>query len=209
MPEAKVYDAEGRETGTRTLPDSVFGIEPNPHVLHQYVVAYLANRRQGTHSTKTRAEVRGGGAKPYRQKGTGRSRAGSIRSPVRVGGGRAFGPKSRSHRLHVNKKMRRLALRSALSDRAAEGRVHVVDGLTLDAPSTKGVKSLLESMGVSDKKRSLFLTATSDTTLHRSCRNLSVVDCLPARQANAYAVLRADHLVCTPDAVGVLEEVFG
>jgi large subunit ribosomal protein L4 len=175
------------------LDPYTFGIEPNVGVMHQVVTAQLAARRSGTHSTKTRAEVSGGGAKPWKQKGTGRARAGSSRSPIWVGGGIAHGPKPRSYAQRTNKKMIQLALRSALSDRAAEGRVMVVADWGLDAPSTKAAKAALADLGVEGK--ALVVLSRDSETAWKSLRNLPEVHLLAGDQLNTYDVLVSDFVV--------------
>ena len=183
----------GGESGTVELDDALFGIEPNGAVMHQVVTAQLAARRAGTQSTKTRAEVRGGGAKPWKQKGTGRARQGSIRSPQWRGGGVALGPKPRSYKQRTPKKMVRLALRSALSDRAAEGRIVVVDEWGFDAPSTKGAVAALAALGV--EGRALIVVDRADEATWKSFRNLPLVHVTSPGELNAYDVLVADWLV--------------
>lgn len=195
MPEVAVRTLTGAEAGTVALDDSVFGIEPNGPLLHQVVNAQLAARRSGTHSTKTRAEVRGGGAKPWKQKGTGRARAGSSRSPIWVGGGIAHGPRPRSYAQRTNKKMIKLALRSALSDRAAEGRVIVVDGWSFDSPSTRAAKAALVALGA--EGRVLVVVDRTDANAVLSFRNLPNAYVLAADQLNAHDVLASDHVVFT------------
>lgn len=177
------------------LEESWFGIEPNVAVMHQVVTAQLAARRAGTHSTRTRAEVRGGGAKPWRQKGTGRARQGSIRAPHWRGGGIAHGPKPRNYAQRTPKKMIRLALRSALSDRAAEGKVLVVDDWGFDGPSTKAAVAALADLGTDGKV--LVVLADDDTVAQRSFRNLPSVQTLQVRELNAYDVLVNDWVVFT------------
>jgi large subunit ribosomal protein L4 len=181
------------------LDAEIFGIEPNVPVMHQVVNAQLAARRAGTHSTKTRAEVRGGGAKPWKQKGTGRARQGSTRGPHWVGGGVAHGPKPRDYAERTNKKMKRLALRSALSDRAAEGNVMVVSDWGFDAPSTKAAKTALADLGVSG--RILVVTGRDDDLTWKSLRNLPEVQLLTGDQLNTYDVLVSDYVVFTEAAV--------
>ena len=185
----------GSDAGTVDLDDDLFGIEPNTAVLHQVVNAQLAARRAGTHSTKTRAEVRGGGAKPWKQKGTGRARAGSTRSPIWVGGGVAHGPKPRDYSQRTNKKMIKLALRSALSDRCAEGKVVVVDDWGFAEPSTKAAKAALAALGIEGKV--LLVVSREDWTAVASFRNLPNVYVLAADQLNAYDILVSDYLVFT------------
>jgi large subunit ribosomal protein L4 len=195
MVSVAVRDTAGEETGTVELDPATFGIEPNVAVLHQVVTAQLAAARAGTHSTLTRAEVRGGGSKPWRQKGTGRSRQGSIRSPQWRGGGVAAGPKPRSYRQRTPKKMVRLALRSALSDRAAEGRVAVVSGWDFAAPRTREAREALAALGV--EGRILVVLGPEDDVAAKSFRNLPSVHVLPVGELNAYDVLCADWVVFT------------
>ncbi|NLV54010.1 MAG: 50S ribosomal protein L4 [Acidimicrobiales bacterium] len=195
-----VLDASGKKTGTADLDDAVFGIEPNGAVLHQVVTAQLAARRAGTQATRTRAEVAGGGAKPWRQKGSGRARQGSIRSPQWRGGGVALGPKPRSYAQRTPKKMVRLALRSALSDRAADGKVRVVD-FGWDAPSTKQAVAALADLGIEGKV--LVVLDAADVATWKSFRNLGDVHLLVPGELNAYDVLVADWIVFTPGTVPV------
>src|SRR5262245_60727860 len=192
--------SSGASGGSVDLPDDVFGIEPNVAVMHQVVTAQLAAKRSGTHATKTRAEVRGGGAKPWRQKGTGRARQGSIRSPHWRGGGVAHGPKPRDYSQRTPKKMVRLALRSALSDRAADSKVVVVDDWGLDAPKTKDGIKLLESLGLRTKgerqPRVLFVLFRTDENVWKSLRNLGArVQIVLPEELNTYDVLVNDWLV--------------
>jgi large subunit ribosomal protein L4 len=198
MASLDVKDAAGKKTGSVTLDESVFGIEPNGPVLHQVVTAQLAARRSGTQSTKTRAEVRGGGAKPWKQKGTGRARQGSIRSPQWRGGGVALGPKPRSYSQKTPKKMVKLALRSALSDRAAEGKVAVVDW-GFDAPKTKDGLAALAKLGLEGKV--LVVLGDGDTNVALSFRNLQDVQLIKASELNAYDVLVNDWVVFTSDTL--------
>jgi large subunit ribosomal protein L4 len=198
MPKIDVLDASGQKTDTADLDDAVFGIEPNGPVLHQVVTAQLAARRAGTQSTKTRAEVAGGGAKPWKQKGTGRARQGSIRSPQWSGGGVALGPKPRSYSQRTPKKMVRLALRSALSDRAADGKVKVVD-LGFDAPGTKQAARALADIGVEGKV--LLVLAAEDVATWKSFRNLTDVHIIVPGELNAYDVLVSDWVVFTPSTI--------
>lgn len=189
----------GGEAGTVDLDDAIFGIEPNVPVMHQVVTAQLAARRSGTQSTKTRAEVRGGGAKPWKQKGTGRARQGSIRAPQWKGGGVALGPKPRSYAQRTPKKMIRLALRSALSDRAAEGKVIVVDSWGFDAPRTKDAIDALRSLGA--EGRVLLVLPGDDLVTWKSFRNLPEVHIIEAGQLNAYDVLVSDCVVFSRDTL--------
>jgi len=192
--------AAGADAGTIELPDDIFGIEPNVAVMHQVVTAQLAAKRAGTHSTKTRAEVRGGGAKPWRQKGTGRARQGSIRAPQWRGGGVAHGPKPRDYSQRTPKKMVRLALRSALSDRAAESKIIVVDDWAIDAPKTKDAVRLLEAIGLRTKgereARVLVVLFRTDEAAWKSMRNLGErVQIVLPEELNTYDVLLNDWLV--------------
>jgi large subunit ribosomal protein L4 len=195
MPSIDVKNLTGDSVGSADLDESIFGIEPNLAVMHQVVTAQLAAKRSGTQSTKTRAEARGGGAKPWRQKGTGRSRQGSIRSPQWRGGGVALGPKPRSYRQRTPKKMVRLALASALSDRQADGKVIVLDGWGIDTPSTKAALGVLSSIGV--EGRVLVVLDRDDDAAWRSLRNLPDVHVLVTGELNAYDVLVSDWVVFT------------
>lgn len=191
---AELYDADGNRLGEVELAPEIFGIEPNVPVMHQVVTAQLAARRAGTHSTKTRAEVRGGGRKPWRQKGLGRARQGSIRAPQWAGGGVAHGPKPRDYSQRTPKKMRRLALRSALSTRAAAGRIKVVDTFEVwTEPKTKRAATLLEAMGVTGKV--LLIAEDHERNAILSFRNLAGVIASSLGQANTYDVLWADTVV--------------
>lgn len=190
---------DGGTAGSVTLDAEFFGIEPNLAVLHQVVTAQLAARRSGSANTKTRAEVRGGGAKPYRQKGTGRARQGSIRAPQFTGGGIVHGPKPRSYRKKINKKMNRLALCSALSDRAQSERVVVVDQWQFAAPKTKDAVSVLENLELGGKI--MMVVAPTDDTAIRSFRNLPSVQLVQAAELNAYDVLCSDWLVFTSETL--------
>ncbi len=195
MTSLKVRTTQGAESGSVDVDDATFGIEPNVPVMHQVVTAQLAARRAGTQSTKTRAEVRGGGAKPWKQKGTGRARAGSIRAPHWRGGGVALGPKPRSYAQRTPKKMINLALRSALSDRAAEGNVIVVDEWAFEAPRTKDALSVLAALGVEGK--ALVVLGADDVNAARSFRNIPTVQIIEARELNAYDVLVNDVVIFT------------
>lgn len=191
---ADLYTADGARKGEVELNESIFGIEPNTDVMHQVVTAQLAARRAGTHSTKTRAEVRGGGRKPWAQKGLGRARHGSIRSPQWVGGGVAHGPKPRDYSQRTPKKMKRLALRSALSARAAEGQIRVVESFDAwDVPRTKNATALLTAMGVTGKV--LLLAEDHERTAIKSFRNLDYVIASNLGQANTYDVLWAETII--------------
>jgi large subunit ribosomal protein L4 len=195
MAQINLKNAAGKDAGTVDLDDHTFGIQPNVPVMHQVVTAQLAARRAGTQSTKTRSEVRGGGAKPFRQKGTGNARQGSIRAPHYVGGGVALGPKPRSYAQKTPKKMINLALRSALSDRAADGKVVVVDEWGWDAPSTKAAKAALAGLGVDGSV--LVVVGRDDANAALSFRNLPEVQLIAPGELNAYDVLCNDWVVFT------------
>ena len=198
MTSVDVRDATGATTGSVELDERIFGVQPNVALMHQVVTAQLAAARAGTHNTKTRAEVRGGGAKPWRQKGTGRARHGSIRSPQWRGGGVALGPKPRSYAQRTPKKMVRLALLSALSDRAAEGKVAIVKW-GIEEPKTKAAKTALAALEL--EGRILVVLTPDDEAIAKSFRNLPEVHLLRADQLNAYDVLCSDWVVFTPDSL--------
>ncbi len=199
MSKVDVRTPAGGKAGSVELDADWFGVEPNVAVMHQVVTAQLAARRAGTQSTQTRAEARGGGAKPWRQKGTGRARQGSIRAPQWRGGGVALGPKPRSYAQRTPKKMVRLALRSALSDRAAEGRVAVVDRWTFDTPRTRDAKAALEALGI--EGRVLVVLRNDDMAAALSFRNLPEVHLIETGQLNAYDVLVSDWVLFTSDSL--------
>jgi large subunit ribosomal protein L4 len=207
MAKITVKNASGKDAGTLELDDHVFGIQPNVPVMHQVVTAQLAARRAGTHSTKTRSEVRGGGAKPYRQKGTGHARQGSNRAPHYSGGAVALGPKPRGYAQRTPKKMIKLALRSALSDRATEGRVLVVDTWGWEAPRTKDAKAALAALGV--EGRALVVVGRDDAAAALSFRNLPDVQLIAPGELNAYDVLCNDWIVFTADTVPSSEAAEG
>ena len=195
MTSVDVKTSAGKKAGTADLDAEIFGIEPNLPVMHQVVTAQLAARRAGTHSTKTRAERRGGGAKPWRQKGTGRARQGSIRAPQWRGGGIAHGPKPRDYSQRTPKKMIRLALRSALSDRAADGKVIVVDDFAFDAPKTSEAVKTISALGLENEGRVLVVLTAADANAALSFRNIPNVHVLPTGELNAYDVLVSDTVV--------------
>jgi large subunit ribosomal protein L4 len=199
MPTVTLHTSSGSSAGTVDLAEDIFGIEPNVAVMHQVVTAQLAARRAGTQSTKTRAEVSGGGRKPYRQKGTGNARQGSITAPHYRGGGVALGPKPRSYAQRTPKKMKALALRSALSDRAADDKVVIVDGFGFEAPSTKAAKALLAGLGV--EGRALVVVRPDDLVAHKSFRNLPEVHLVTPGELNTYDVLVSDYVVFTTDTL--------
>ncbi|MBE0466634.1 MAG: 50S ribosomal protein L4 [Candidatus Desulforudis sp.] len=206
MPKAAVYNTAGEQVGEIELSDAVFGQPVNEAVLHEVVVMQLANRRRGTHDTKVRSEVRGGGRKPWRQKGTGRARHGTIRSPIWRGGGIVFGPHPRDYSYRIPKKVKRLALKSALSAKAGAGQVLILDKLDLSAPKTREIIRLLDNLKANEG--ALVITAEKDANVEKSARNIPGVKSLEARQLNVYDLLDHAHLVITRDAVARVEEVF-
>ena len=195
----EIRDTEGGSAGSVTLDETIFGIQPNVPVLHQVVTAQLAAARSGTQSTKTRAEVSGGGRKPFKQKGTGRARQGSERAPQFTGGGIALGPKPRSYRQRTPRKMIQLALRSALSDRASEGKVVVVQPWPWETPSTKGAKAALDALGLAGKV--LVVLSTGDEEAYKSFRNLPAVQLIMVGELNAYDILCNDWIVFTAETL--------
>ncbi|MDP6341618.1 MAG: 50S ribosomal protein L4 [Acidimicrobiales bacterium] len=205
MSKVDIKKSDGAKSGTIELDENIFGIEPNVAVMHQVVNAQLAAKRSGTHSTKTRAEVRGGGAKPWKQKGTGRARAGSSRIPHWRGGGIALGPKPRDYSQRTPKKMKRLALRSALSDRAQSNSVYVVDAWEFETPSTKAAKTALEAIGAEGKV--LIVTNAEDANTEKSFRNLSNVNVLSSDQLNVFDILVSDSIVFTKDNLPTMNQV--
>lgn len=210
MANANLYDGKGKSTGTVELPEAIFGQEVNGHLIWEAVRNYLANQRSGTAHTKDRSEVRGSTAKLYRQKGTGRARAGSAKSPTRYGGGTAFGPKTRDHGYKMPKKARRAALLAALSDRAGEGNICVVDGFTPETPHTKDFRALLGGMGIAEGKEKVLLVLEDyDLAVCKSARNLRNLDFIVGRELNTYQVMWADKLVMTAPALEQVKEVFG
>ena len=206
MPNVAVYDMTGAKTGEMELNASVFGIEPNEVVLHAAVKNYLANQRQGTQSTLTRTEVRGGGIKPWREKGTGRARQGSIRAPQWTHGGIALGPKPRSYNYSLNKKPRRLALISALSAKAAAGEIIVVDGLDMSEIKTKTFAAFLKAVDSTGK--SLVVTPEVRKNVVKSAANIPGVRTTPVSTLNVYDILNADKFIIDKAAVAKLEEVY-
>jgi large subunit ribosomal protein L4 len=200
MAKVDVVNARGKKAGSVELPDEVFGVQVNVPVMHRVVRAQLAAARAGTHSTKTRAEVRGGGRKPWRQKGTGRARQGSIRAPQWTGGGVVFGPTPRDHDLRVNKKEKVLALRSALTDRRAGGNLKVLDALDFDAPRTAEAVELLATLGIDGRKLLLVVDGLEEAAI-KSFRNLPTVHMLTFDQLNTYDVLASDVVLFTRDSL--------
>ena len=206
MPNVAVFDVTGKEVGKIDLSDAVFGIEPNAVVMHEVVVNYLANQRQGTQSALTRSEVSGGGKKPWRQKGTGRARSGSTRSPIWVGGGTTFGPQPRSYAKKMPRKARRLAIRCALSAKVAAGELIVVEGLSFDSPKTKNVVTMLSAFDAADKK-ALLITDGSNENVELSSRNISKVTALSNGCLNCFDLLHNNKVFLAKDAVAKIEEV--
>ena len=206
--EVKLYNQEGAEVGKVELKPELFEIEPNEGLVHQYVVTYLARQRQGNASTKKRAEVRGGGRKPWRQKGTGRARAGTIRSPLWRGGGTVFGPAPRLYGNAMPKKMKRIAIRSVVANRAQADRIKVLDQIKLDEIKTKSIVNLLDRFDLGDKK-CLILDEGHNEKCVLSCRNLEKVMFSRASLANGYDLLNADYIVITKAGLDKVHEVFG
>ena len=206
MPKIDVYDIEGKKVSTVDLNEEIFGIEPNEAVVHSVLVNFLANQRQGTQNTKTRAEVRGGGRKPWRQKGTGRARQGSIRAPQWIKGGIALDPKPRSYKYQVNKKEKRLAIRSCLSSKVLENELTVVDSLALKEIKTKDMAKALTNLKVEGK--TLILLPEKNETVQKSARNIEGVKTTLVNTINVYDLLKYKNLVITLDTVKKLEEVY-
>ena len=206
MPNLAVVDMEGKNVGTIELAESVFGIEPNAAVMHQMVVNYLAAQRQGTQSALTRSEVSGGGKKPWRQKGTGRARQGSTRAPQWTHGGVVFAPKPRDYRFSVNKKVRRLAMKSALSSKVAAEELIVLDSLEMNEIKTKEVVSVLKALETG--KKVLIVLPEKNETVYRSARNIKGVKTTLVSTLNVYDILNCDSLVVLKDAVSKIEEVY-
>lgn len=202
----QIYNQKGEKVAERELAPSVFGIEPNTHVMHEAVVNYLANQRQGSFASKTRAEVRGGGRKPWRQKGTGRARHGSTRSPIWVGGGVVFAKKPRDFSYTLPRKIRQLALKSALSTKAKSESILLVDELSFEAPSTKAMIEVLKNLDV--KEKTLVILDRNDTAVVRSISNLPKVESISVNNINTYTVLNYDKIIFTVAALEKLEEVY-
>jgi len=205
MPKVALYNVKGEKIGDIELKDDVFGVEINETAMHDVVVMQLANRRMGTADTKTRAEVSGGGKKPWRQKGTGRARAGSTRSPIWRTGGIVFGPHPRSYKYTMPKKIRRIAMKSALSSKVQNGNIIVLDELSLQQPKTKDIAAILSNLNID--KKALVVTAGVDTNVVKSARNIPGVTPAFASGLNVYDILNHDKLVITKDAVSKVEEV--
>ena len=206
MPKVALYNMAGEQIGDIELSEVVFGQEVNTSVIHQVVVNHLANQRQGTQSTKTRAEVRGGGRKPWKQKGTGRARQGSIRSPQWTGGGIAFGPKPRSFNYTINKKVKRLAMKCALSSKVLENELIVVDTIDLPEIKTKEMVAMLKNLGINTK--ALLVLAEKNDIVYKSARNIEGLNTIPLNNINVYDIIKYDKFITTLDAIKKLEEVY-
>jgi len=206
MPKVALYSTTGEQVGEMLLADSVFAVEVNEAAMHQAVLTYLANRRLGSAATKTRTEVRGGGRKPWKQKGTGRARHGSIRSPIWKGGGVVFGPHPRSYRMSLPKKVRRLALKSALTCKINSGSLIVLESLAMEAPKTREMAGVFKNLKTGRKV--LLVLDTPQENVIKSVRNIPGVKTLNAWQLNVYDILNSENMVLTKDAVARVEEVF-
>ena len=204
MPTVGLFNKEGNKIEDIQLNDNIFAVEVNADAMHQVVVALLANKRQGTQSAKTRAEVRGGGIKPWRQKGTGRARQGSIRAPQWIKGGVVFAPKPRDYRMSIPKSMRRVAMLSALTSKVQNDEMVVLDSLTLEAPKTKEIVKMLNAFNA---KKTLIVTAEANETVYKSARNIEGVAVLPVNNINVYDLLKYSKVIMTKDAVSKIEEV--
>ena len=205
--QAPLKNMQGQEIGTVELPDEIFNIEPNQVVMHQALVRQLANKRQGTHKTKTRGEIRGGGRKPWRQKGTGRARQGTIRAPQWRGGGTVFGPSPRSYAKRMPRKMRRLALRSALSVKASEQQIVVLDELSFDAPRTRDMEAVMDALGV--ERTALLLLPEANDNIELSARNLPYVKTLRANYINVRDLLGYQTVIMPQQAIDVIADFLG
>ena len=205
MPKVGLFNKEGKQVGDIELNEAVFGAEVNESAVHQVVVAQLANKRQGTQSAKTRAEVRGGGIKPWRQKGTGRARQGSIRAPQWIKGGVVFAPKPRDYRMSIPKSMRVVAMKSALTSKVADGEMIVVEDLDFEAIKTKQVVEMLKAF---EAKKTLIITEDSNEVVYKSARNIEGVQVMPANNINVYDLLKFSKVIITKNAVSKIEEVY-
>ena len=206
MANVPVYDMNGKQVSETELNDAVFGITPNEAVMHACVVNYLANQRQGTQSTLTRTEVRGGGRKPYRQKGTGHARQGSIRAPQWYHGGVALGPKPRSYRFNLNKKVRRLAMLSAFSQKALDQSIVVIDNLAVEGFKTKAIVNMLKALEINGK--ALIVTQEADKNVYKSAANIKGVKTAAVNTLNVYDILNNDAFIISKGAVAKIEEVY-
>lgn len=208
MATANCFEKDGSSAGTIDLPKSLFEAEVNPFAVHETVVAYLANQRQGTVNTKERSDVRGGGKKPWKQKGTGRARAGTIRSPLWRGGGTVFGPHPRDHRLKLNKKVKRVALKSSLTSRAKDGDVLVIKGFSFEVPKTKAFTAVLKNLKAYPSKKTLIVLDKATDAVLKSARNVAGVRLTAADKITTYDIVWADKIVVTSDALRRMEEVY-
>ena len=209
MPNVKMYDMAGKDAGTKDLSENIFDVEVNKSLLHNAVRTYLLNQRVGTHSTLTRAEVRGGGRKPWRQKGTGRARQGSTRSPQWTHGGVALGPKPREYRISMNKKEKRLALKSALSSKAKSDELVVIDNISTDEYKTKVIMNMLEALGMDKKKKkALIVVEDRDEKIMKSAANIPGVKTATADNLNVYDILNCDKFIASSKAIDKIEEVY-
>lgn len=206
MPKVALYNMAGEQTGDIEVSDAIFGQEVNTTVIHEVVKNYLANQRQGTQSTKTRTEVRGGGRKPWKQKGTGRARQGSIRAPQWTGGGVALGPKPRDYRYSLNKKVKRLALKSALSSKVYENELIVLEDISLDAIKTKEMAGLLTRLQIDSK--ALIILPEKNDVVYKSARNIEGVATTLVGTLNVYDIIKYNKLIATVDAIKKIEEVY-
>ena len=206
MPNVQVVDMQGKKVSSVDLADSIFGIEPNAAVMHMMVVSYLANQRQGTQSALTRSEVSGGGRKPWRQKGTGRARQGSTRAPQWYHGGVVFAPKPRDYRFSVNKKVKRLAMKSAFSTKAAAEEIIVIDSIALDEIKTAKMAEMLAAVG--SERKALIVLPEVDEKVIKSARNIPGVKTAQVNELNVYDILNADKLIIAKDALAKIEEVY-
>ena len=205
MPKLGLFNIEAKQVGEIQLNDNIFAAEVNADAMHQVVVALLANKRQGTQSAKTRAEVRGGGIKPWRQKGTGRARQGSIRAPQWIKGGVVFAPKPRDYRMSIPKSMKRVAMVSALTSKVQNNEMVVLESLDFEAPKTKQVVNMLKAF---EAKKTLIITAESNENVYKSARNIEGVAVLPVNNINVYDLLKYPTVMVTKDAVTKIEEVY-
>jgi len=205
MPTVGLFNKEGQKVGDFQLSESVFAVEINQDAVHQVVVAQLANKRQGNQSTLTRAEVSGGGIKPWRQKGTGRARQGSTRSPQWTHGGVVFAPKPRDYRISTPRSMRKVAMKSVLTSKVVENEIIVLESLSFDAPKTKDVIKMLKAL---DVKKALIVVAESNENIYKSARNITGIDIIPVNNINIYDILKYEKFIITKEAVSKIEEVY-
>ena len=205
MPTVGLFNKEGQKVGDIELSESIFAVEINQDAVHQVVVAQLANKRQGNQSTLTRAEVSGGGIKPWRQKGTGRARQGSTRSPQWTHGGVVFAPKPREYRISTPRSMRKVAMKSVLTSKVVENEIIVLESLDFEAPKTKDVIKMLKAL---DVKKALIVVAESNENVYKSARNIEGIDIIPVNNINIYDILKYEKFVITKEAVSKIEEVY-